>query len=293
MITLASLAAIGACRSASPAGPTSPAATSAAGAPASGYTLVWNDEFAGNALDGSRWTARGGARRSAVNTPDAVTVADGILTITTYTEAGTHYTGFIDTAGTYEPVAGYLEARIRFVPTAGEWGAFWLQSPTMGNPVGNAALAGTEIDIAEHRARDQAGADITNTYVMNLHWDGYGASHQTAGATSKPPASGVPLAGNWHVYALLWTPDAYVFYLDGVEQWRSSDGLSARGEYIRLTCEVLDRGWAGSIPAAGYGSRTASTTRMQVDWVRVWQASGAGPRGLKTPGYIGTWGPGR
>ena len=74
------------------------------------------------------------------------------------------------------------------------------------------------------------------------------------------------------MYALLWTPDEYVFYLDGVEQWRSTSAVSRRGEYLRLTCEVLDRGWAGTIPNGGYGAAASSATKMQVDWVRVWQA---------------------
>jgi beta-glucanase (GH16 family) len=265
------IAAVAACGGDAPASPSPPGQAGTPGAPVPGYRLAWQDEFGGSALDPSKWSAQSGPRRTAVNTPAAVSVSGGVLTIATYTDAGRHYTGFIDTAGKYEPTHGYLEARIRFDSAPGEWGAFWLQSPTMGNPVGNPAAAGTEIDIVEHRARDQSGADIGNRYVMNLHWDGYGASHASSGSTGQPPAGSPPLAGNWHVYALLWTPNEYVFYLDGIEQWRSADAVSRRGEFIRLTCEVLDRGWAGDIPAGGYGSAAASTTRMQVDWVRVWQ----------------------
>lgn len=265
------LALVLACHGDSPASPSPNGQAGTPGAPIPGYRLAWQDEFAGDALDASKWTAQSGPRRSAVNTPAAVSVSGGMLTITTYTDAGRHYTGFIDTAGKYEPVHGYLEARIRFDSTPGEWGAFWLQSPTMGNPVGHTAAAGAEIDVVEHRARDQSGADVSNQYVMNLHWDGYGASHATSGSTGRPAPGGAPLAGNWHVYALRWTPDEYVFYLDGIEQWRSSDAPSRRSEFLRLTCEVLERGWAGDIPAGGYGTAAASTTRMQVDWVRVWQ----------------------
>jgi hypothetical protein len=68
--------------------------------------------------------------------------------------------------------------------------------------------------------------------------------------------------------------------LDGVEQWRSQQGVSKRGEYIRLTCEVLDQGWADNIPPRGYGTLADGSTRMQVDWVRVWQA----PPGNAVPG---------
>jgi beta-glucanase (GH16 family) len=275
--SLAACSALSACSRPSLIVPTPAQSGRASAPPIPGYRLAWHDEFDGGALDPSTWTAQNIARRDAVNTAAAVSVADGVLTLTTYTEGGRHYTGFVDTAGKYEPTFGYLEARIRFDTTSGEWGAFWLQSPTMGTAIGNPAVAGTEIDIVEHRASDGSGTDISNSYVINLHWDGYGASHRTAGATGRPAAGAVPLQGNWHIYALLWTADQYVFYLDGAEQWRSATGVSKRGEYLRLTCEVLDKGWAGSIPSQGYGTREASATRMLVDWVRVWQPASAHP----------------
>lgn len=267
------------CGSQAPAAPSTSTAPSSSdsglsqaggGTPPAGYRLVWQDEFDGSALDASKWNVQSAARRDAVNSPAAIAVAGGSLIITTFTEGGKHITGFIDTAGKYEPTFGYIEARIRFDSTPGEWGAFWLQSPTMGNPVGNTAVAGTEIDVVEHRAHNAAAADIRDTYVMNVHWDGYGSSHQTSGSTGRPPSGA--LAGAWHTYGLLWTADAYVFSIDGVEQWRLTSAPSRRSEFIRLTCEVLDKGWAGNIPAGGYGPAASSTTRMLVDWVRVWQA---------------------
>ena len=45
--------------------------------------------------------------------------------------------------------------------------------------------------------------------------------------------------------------------------------ISRRSQYIILSSEV-GQFFAGTIPAAGYGSRVTTTTNMQVDWVRVW-----------------------
>lgn len=239
--------------------------------PRPGYRLVWHDEFGGTALDTTKWTARAGARRDAQNTPDAVAVAGGLLTITTTSDGGVHSTGFIDTAKRFLTAYGWFEARIRFESSPGEWGAFWLQSPTMGNPLGDVGAAGAEIDVVEHRATDTTGSDISNAYGINLHWDGYGAAHKHAGGTGAPPAGALPLQGGWHVYAVLWTPERYTFYLDDVEQWATSVGVSHRPEFLMLTCEVQDASWAGRVPVGGYGPRGRSRTRLQVDWVRVWQ----------------------
>jgi len=232
---------------------------------------VWHDEFGGNALDTEAWTAYAGPRRDAVNTPDAVSVAGGVLTITTYTVDGTHFTGFLDTAGKRAWTYGWFEARVRFATSPGEWGAFWMSAPAMGQPVGDPGAGGAEIDVVEHRVRDSSGADISDRYVANVHWDGYGADHKHEGGSGAPAPGAVSPQGGWHVYALRWTAEGYEFFLDGVRQWGTAAGLSRRPEFIKLTCEVKDSGWAGDVPAAGYGTRTESRTRMDVDWVRVWQ----------------------
>jgi hypothetical protein len=54
--------------------------------------------------------------------------------------------------------------------------------------------------------------------------------------------------------------------------WTVTDAVSARDEYMILSSEVRQNGWAGTIPAAGYGSLASTVTNMQVDYVRVYEA---------------------
>jgi beta-glucanase (GH16 family) len=242
--------------------------------PPPGYALVWADEFDGTALDGSVWTPMAGPRHDAISTPDAIDVRGGLLSVTTYTGPdGAHRTGFLTTEGKLELCYGYFEARIRFNSAPGSWCAFWISSPTVGEPKGDPGRAGVEIDVVEHRFTDQGGWDALKDMVaLNLNWDGYDEDKQNVQRVLALP-DGSPVQGEWHRYGVLWTEAGYTFYVDGMALWQSDAALSHRPQDVRLTCEVDDGGWAGYVPPGGYGPRAASTARMEVDWVRVWQAA--------------------
>jgi beta-glucanase (GH16 family) len=234
-----------------------------------GWRLTFDDEFSGSSLDATKWAHRlPGVRNSAINTSNAVSVGGGLLTITTYTDAGTNYTGMIGTQGVFEQTYGYFEARMKFHSLPGEWSAFWLQSPTYGDPVGDPGQAGTETDIVEHRAVNPSGADLRSRYVSAVHWDGYSTDHQQVAKTHGPLAG----LGNdsWHTYGLKWSPSGYDFYYDDTLLWTVTQAVSRRSEYMILSSEVRDGNWAGNVPAGGYGSFASSVTNLQVDYVHVY-----------------------
>lgn len=244
---------------------------SAAGAPAGVGALVWADEFNGAGLDAGKWSVNEpGVWGDAINSASSAHVGNGALTITTYTDpsSGKNYAAVLGTQDHFLTTYGYFESRIKFNSSPGMWSAFWLESPTVGKPLGDPATAGVEIDVAEHRATDDTGAGITNRFNTALHWDGYGANHKTVGHLNGPVA-GLD-NGSWHTYGLLWEPQGYTFYLDEVPMWTKTSPVSAAPEYLLLSSEVQDGSWAGFIPAGGYGSLAASTTNMQVDYVHVY-----------------------
>jgi beta-glucanase (GH16 family) len=244
----------------------------------SGWTQTFNDDFDGTALDATKWVHRlTGPRNSAINTPNAVSVGGGALTITTYTEAGTNYTGMIGTRDLgaqkdlFAQTYGYFEARMKFNTTPGQWSAFWLTSPVYDGNVGNPALYGTEIDIVEHRAVNTNNVtDLRKRYVSAVHWNGYGAEHMQSAQTH--PEQATLGNGSWHTYGLRWSPGGYEFYFDDVLLWTITQAISARPEYMILSSEVRDGNWAGLVPAGGYGSLATSTTNVQVDYVRAYAA---------------------
>jgi beta-glucanase (GH16 family) len=72
------------------------------------------------------------------------------------------------------------------------------------------------------------------------------------------------LTEGFHNYGLWWTPEEYVFYVDGKEVWRSkAGGVSQVPEYLKLTEEIGD--WAGDIRKANLPDY------FEVDYVRVYE----------------------
>lgn len=232
-----------------------------------GYELVFRDEFNGGRLDTVTWGFHNpGKRRSAVNVREACLLnGNGELEIRNWTETRgndtTHYAGMIETKENF--TFGYYEARIKFDIETGSWGAFWIMynASKIPHEADNPKEGGVEIDIIEFVPKNSRYG------CHNLHWNGYGEYHKSEG-------SGELMNGRlegYHTYGLLWTPDEYVFYIDGEKSWSSSGAVSHTPEYVILSTEIQDLGWAGDIPAGGYGTFDETENIMYVDYIRIFQ----------------------
>ncbi|MBI1325996.1 family 16 glycosylhydrolase [bacterium] len=236
--------------------------------PPPGYVMSWNDEFEGTTLNLAKWRVRyPGIRDGAMVTSESVTLnGRGQLLLTTFYRNGLMNTGMIGTQQTFRQRYGYFEARIKFQASQGHHGCFWLQSPTYGQIVGNPAASGTEIDIAEFFGSGRTDKGLFST----VWWNPY-ASPSSVKITPNlskvlRPVSRkhVPeLSNDFHVYALLWTPSAYIFYVDGIEVGRTTTAVSQVPEYIVLS--LLSSAWER--PRLPLRNLPES---MTVDYVRVY-----------------------
>ena len=227
-------------------------------------------------------------RRDAFNDPNAASIADGRLTVKTWSEVNdsgnlVHHTGMISTQGLFEHAYGRYEASIDFNDSPGQWSAFWLYQDAISNDPSPTGETGVELDIMEHRARDSGDNDIAGHGASNAHWNGYGAGSQADYSNTGD----LDLDQGFHLYALDWTPDGYTFSIDGVETWTAPNTpVTGANEYIILSSEVENGSWAGHIPTQGYGSYDDTQTNFQVDYVRVYGAESAVPEPA-TAGLLG------
>lgn len=239
---------------------------------ATGYTRVWEDQFDGTSLDPTRWNyfTGGGSTPDIYYGPESVSVEAGNLNIKTYTENGTHHTGWITTENKYQPLYGYMEARIDF--SSAPAGAFWLFH-NLVNKYGDPWNHGVEMDIVEHGQLDYLGNDVSNTASSNLNWGQYGAeweNHPALGSGLR----GTGLASGFHTYSMEWTPTSQKYYIDGQYLWQVNDStvspISKRDEYMLLSYHPVGG-------AVDYGTQANSTVKMKVDYVKVCQLNPAPP----------------
>lgn len=240
----------------------------------SDYRLVFKDTFsgpAGSEMDTSKWTYRDlGPRKAGINIKKAIRLdGNGHLVIRTFTKNDSDYTGMIRTKQSWK--YGKFEARIDFDGASGVNQAFWMQTPTIGDPMGNPSVAGIEVDIIEHRKINgwNHNANISGRGISWLHWDGYGTSEQSKGSGLS---ANMNLDRGFHTIALKWTPTVYKFYYDNQLVWSADSTISDRPEYLVLSAEV-QYGYPGKVRPDGYGSFSDTDTKMIVDWVKIYQKS--------------------
>lgn len=161
---------------------------------------------------------------------------------------------------------GYFECRVKLPDSDGLWSAFWLQSSNM-RKVGNAGEDGTEIDVYESAFRRSKKSKMGHA----LLWDGYGKDAKVSGYIGDLEQN---LYDGYHTFALKWTPDYYVFYIDGTATWASADGdVSKVKEFLRLTVEI-DAGDGGGPHGQKIGQFShddSENSDFLIDYVKVWQ----------------------
>ena len=254
-----------------------------------GYSgdLIFSEDFNGTSLDKTKWDFCPNEDRQGRSSwrDDMVSISGGYLHIKFRRDAALGATkssdsnfanNWIRTGGIrtrskdYQKILfqnsyGYYEASIKFPQIKGTWGAFWLMSPTVDQDLNNGGEEGTEIDIVETIFNEDG------KFNAALHWNGYGAAHKSVGSEESYKSVSVNIYdGEFHTFALRWTPSEYIFYVDDHEFWRvdggskfNNSGINRNPNYIKLTVESAD--WAGALPA-GF-----TEAEMLVDYVKVYK----------------------
>ena len=233
------------------------------------WVLVWSDDFNGTTLDASKWNHRSEAFRSERRQSghrirwryehDNVSLRDSYLVLRNTRDpriidgADVAKAAAIDSKGKFEQTYGYFEASIRIAPTAdGMHTAFWLQNDNRYRTAADGGVDGpsdgAEIDILE-------SVYTSDRYVWAVHWEGNSLHADVEFAPMHD--------GQFHVFAVAWTPDSYTFFADGQQKSQRFQGISHSDGYVILSTGVS---WHQGNARAGTFPNEAL-----VDWVRVYE----------------------
>jgi beta-glucanase (GH16 family) len=239
------------------------------------FRLIWADEFDGSGNPSTtKWERQEYNRRNNNSGPDGwwskqdvYLDGNGNLVIRLRKIADKNNdgdscdfsVGMIRSKGKFEHLYGRYEISCKLPSQPGWWVAFWMMQGDVG-AVGNAGVDGVEVDIME-------GFGWTNKINYAFHWDGYGADHQSIGKQLYP----ANIREGFHTFTLDWTPEIYIFYLDGVEKWRTTGGgiCDTKG-YIKVTGEISTEDWAISQYWANNPAMATYPDSFLVDYVRVY-----------------------
>lgn len=181
------------------------------------------------------------------------------------------FTGGIETSlkdgKIFEQAYGYFETCVKVPRGSGMWSAFWLQCAGTSK-IGNDGMDGTEIDVYESSFMQKNRTKTGNA----LHLDAYDAPYYRM-ADNVSDVGYDLYDGQYHTYGLHWTPEKYVFYVDGKAVWATDFGKVSRvPEILRLTVEIRNKQYGPYGQYIGtFENHDDDTNDFGIKYVKVWQ----------------------
>lgn len=251
---------------------------------------TWTDEFSGRRL-GDEWSHRGtnyepeSKRNCAKGDPSAVRVRKGAVELSVKKDpkrggrckikygrnkvykAKYRVQGHIGTQGAFAFKYGFAAARIKMHKMRGQHGGFWMQPATAEAGSFSAKYTGAEIDVIEYFGDKHPQGGLTSfIYSKNRKGKDVKTGSWIRNSRDYLKNGRDGWSKNYHVFSVEWTPNVYIFRIDGQETWRTRTGVSGQLQYPILSLLSSDY----EIPEIGSEKRLPQT--MKVDWVRFWAA---------------------
>ena len=230
----------------------------------SGYELVFEDEFDGDALNTDVWQLVAGEMQQ-------VRLQDGNMVMRADYRDGAWRLADLQMNDAY--CKGYYEIRCKVFNNTSRrdvWSAFWITCDGVYDPaVSKGGVGGCEIDIYESFADTVEGLDRPVGITPAVWCNGVDDKDGIDGINFGQWRSNNPTE-EYNTYGVLWTDEYYIWYINGVECFRTNygSGPSQVPEFVRVslcpphcTAEEMTR------TADQPGTYT-------IDYVRIYQLAG-------------------
>ncbi len=245
--------------------------------PGETWTLVWADEFDGDAINDNNWNFQvepagrfNEEWQRYTNSSENAYIENNQLVVKAIHEGESHgmdqySSARLNTANKQTWKYGKIAARIKLPEGKGIWPAFWMLGANINENGGDTPWPQCgEIDILELYGSKDDGA-----VEANLHYADASGDHASMGAAFYELEEG-KFADDFHVFALEWDAERIAWLVDEQEYASmplTTDDLSEfHQEYFLLLNIAVGGTWAG------YPDDTTQFPQyMYVDWVRVYQ----------------------
>jgi len=239
-----------------------------------GYDVAWYDEFDGNALDTSLWTAAN-TNQTTNNSlqdylPSRVLVSGGSLRILSQNipSRGLPYRSGLVKSTTVQK-EGRWDIRAKLPTSTGMWPAIWLLSDSPWP-------SGGEIDIMENRGNEPNLVSAAFHYGEN----GNGPFRHEFVSRDQTAVHNSTLQNyhdGFHTYSVEWDSDQIRFYVDDVHHWTIRDDnvenfISNETTGMRLIINTA----IGGLFLDNPDSTTVWPQVFEIDYVHAYTKSAAG-----------------
>ena len=265
---------------------------------------VWRDEFDGNSLDETKWTALNGGwgdegqqvRNCYTRSDENINVSGGSLNLIGLykpgatctggnTKTGNFTSGFVQTKNKAYFKYGYIEARIKMPKNKSTWPGFWM-SPN-NSPYGPGWPDWGEIDIVEAKGSNRQFA------ASDAHWrdkntpTGQTGSHRNRQGVIPPSKFGTNNdTTEWHTYGVKWTEGKLEYFIDGewhhtITEFKNSNSTGSpngpfdQDFFLRLNLAIggtyIDSPWDDPNNSVGAANGEGFPATMSIDYVRVYE----------------------
>lgn len=241
--------------------------------------LLFSDEFNGAAIDSSKWnTAQQWGPDLVINdelqyyvdtqsNPDfgynpfsfdgeslIITATQTPSELSAVANGQPYLSGVLSTAGKFEMIHGYIEARMDFPAGTGLWPAFWMLSADFED-------LKPQLFIAEGNGGEP------DSFYHNYNY------HDTEGNLRSPGQWQVTqdeFAEGFHTLGVSWKSDELLFYVDGIPRYRIV-GENVANQAMYLIANLAVGGvWTGSPD-----STTTLPAELKIDYIRAYRHIGS------------------
>lgn len=209
-----------------------------------GYSVIFCDDFNGDCLDTEVWQECQELGTGEIYDKSMLSFdGQNMIISTQYLKNGSKGEGWYSYGIANTPAYSnfrpgcYYEIRCKAPAAKGMWSAFWMMTEGQRQWENGTRKPFTEIDVMESFYYGQKHPDSTLHTLHRWQPETQDFKSEIAGKFRVDK----DMYNDFVTYGVMWKDDEFIFYIDGKETCRSTNGATTDPAFMLLTCQVKVR----------------------------------------------------